>query len=185
MRRKETAVIPIPRRMEITAVLCFQSRHCKLHFAVCICTREENEGLQREHLFAAGFPIGARAALLAHDFAPQSLVCYTFASGWRGKGVGGVLCGAAECGHKRFFAAVGQADFVTGLRHKRRIFEKQNPTVRKRKRRYIKPAAATLPRLMASPSEAYPETDPPAASSGSRSDENESPRRSVCVLHRL
>jgi hypothetical protein len=32
-------------------------------------------------LFAAGFPIGARAALLAHDFALQSLVCYTFASG--------------------------------------------------------------------------------------------------------
>ena len=30
--------------------------------------------------FAAGFPIGARAALLAHDFASQSLVCYTFAS---------------------------------------------------------------------------------------------------------
>ena len=27
-------------------------------------------------LFAAGFPIGARAALLAHDFASQSLVCY-------------------------------------------------------------------------------------------------------------
>ena len=81
-------------------------------FAVCICTCEGNEGLQREHLFDAGFPIGARAALLAHDFALQSLVCYTFASGWRGKGVDGVLCGAAECGDKRFFAAVGQADFV-------------------------------------------------------------------------
>lgn len=38
-------------------------------FAVCICTCEENEGLQREHPFGAGFPIGARAALLAHDFA--------------------------------------------------------------------------------------------------------------------
>ena len=52
------------------------------------------------------------SSLLAHDFALQSLVCYTFASIWRGKGVGGVLCGAAECGNKRFFAAVGQADFV-------------------------------------------------------------------------
>ena len=31
--------------------------------------------------FAAGFPIGAQASLLAHDFALQSLVCYTFASG--------------------------------------------------------------------------------------------------------
>ena len=68
MRQKETAVIPILRRMEITAVLCFQSRHCKLLFAVCIYICEENEGLQREHLFAAGFPIGARASLLAHDF---------------------------------------------------------------------------------------------------------------------
>ena len=81
MRQKETAVIPIPRRMEITAVLHFLRRHDKLPFAVCICTCEENEGLQREHLFAVGFPIGARASLLAHDFALQSLVCYTFASG--------------------------------------------------------------------------------------------------------
>ena len=48
MRQKETAVIPIPRRMEITAVLHFLRRHDKLPFAVCICTREGNEGLQRE-----------------------------------------------------------------------------------------------------------------------------------------
>lgn len=48
MRQKETAVISILCGMGITAVLCFQSRHCKLPFAVCICTREENEGLQRE-----------------------------------------------------------------------------------------------------------------------------------------
>lgn len=51
MRQKETAVIPIPRRMEITAVLHFLSRHDKLPFAVCICTREENKGLQREYSF--------------------------------------------------------------------------------------------------------------------------------------
>ncbi len=55
MRQKETAVIPIPRRMEITAVLHFLRRHDKLPFAVCICTREGNEGLQREYSFAAGF----------------------------------------------------------------------------------------------------------------------------------
>ena len=42
-------------------LLHFLSGHCKLAFAVCICTSEENEGLQREHLFAAGFPIGARS----------------------------------------------------------------------------------------------------------------------------
>lgn len=82
-------------------------------FAVCICACEENEGLQRENPFAAGFPIGAQAALLAHDFALQSLMCYTFASVWRGKGVGGALCNGAECGGKRFSAAVGQAGFVT------------------------------------------------------------------------
>ena len=28
--------------------------------------------------FGAGFPIGASSILLAHDFALQSLVCYTF-----------------------------------------------------------------------------------------------------------
>ena len=48
-----------------------------------------------------------------------------------------------------------------------------------------RPAAATLPRLTASPSEACPATDPPAASSGSRSDENVSPRRSACAQYRL
>ena len=31
--------------------------------------------------FGSGFPIGAKAALLAHDFALQSVVCYTFADG--------------------------------------------------------------------------------------------------------
>ena len=28
--------------------------------------------------FDAGFPIGARASLLAHDFPQESLVCYSF-----------------------------------------------------------------------------------------------------------
>ena len=42
-------------------LLHFQSRQCKLPFAVCIYACEENEGLQREHPFAAGFPIGTRA----------------------------------------------------------------------------------------------------------------------------
>ena len=63
-------------------------------------------------LFAAGFPIGARSIPVGTRFCLQSLVCYTFASSWRGRGVGGVLCSAAECGNKRFFAAAGQADFV-------------------------------------------------------------------------
>ena len=46
-------------------VFLFSSYAIKLHFAVCICTGEENEGFQREHPFDAGFPIGVRASLLA------------------------------------------------------------------------------------------------------------------------
>ena len=50
MRQKETAVIPIPRRMEITAVLCFQSRHCKLPFCslrtVCVGNMRMSRGAQ-------------------------------------------------------------------------------------------------------------------------------------------
>lgn len=83
MRQKETAVIPIPRRMEITAVLHFLRRHDKLPFAVCIYTCEEmrdckgrsrlsaRSALQSVSRFevstgdprpvAAGFPIGARS----------------------------------------------------------------------------------------------------------------------------
>lgn len=66
---------------------------------------------------------------------------YTFASGWRGKGVGGVLCDMAECGNKRFFAAAGQADFVTWVAAQSQDFEKQNPTGRRRKQRYIQPSS--------------------------------------------
>ena len=89
MRQKETAVIPIPRRMVITAVLHFLRRHDKLPFAVCICTREENERLQREHLFDAGFPIGARSIPVGTRFcsAKSSLLylCFrlTRERGWR------------------------------------------------------------------------------------------------------
>ncbi len=46
----------------------FLSRHYKLHFCSCICVCEENEEFQRERPFDAGFSIGARAPLLAHDF---------------------------------------------------------------------------------------------------------------------
>lgn len=53
MRQKETAVIPIPRRMEITAVLHFLRRHDKLPFAVCIYTCEEMRDCKGNILFAA------------------------------------------------------------------------------------------------------------------------------------
>ena len=140
MRQKETAVIPIPRRMEITAVLCFQSRHDKLPFAVCICTCEENEGLQREHLFAAGFPIGARSIPVGTRFcSAKSSVLYlcfrlTRERGWRRT----LRCGRVW--QQTLFRGSRTGGFCDGgLRHKRRIFEKQNPTGRKRKQRYIKP----------------------------------------------
>ena len=70
-------------------LLHFLSRHCKLRFAVCICTCEENEGLQREHPFAAGFPIGARSIPVGTRFCfAKSSVLYlcfrlTRERGWR------------------------------------------------------------------------------------------------------
>ena len=51
-------------------LLHFLSRHCKLPFAVCICTCEENEGLQREYSFCRGVsnrgassPVGTRFSI--------------------------------------------------------------------------------------------------------------------------
>ena len=70
-------------------LLHFQSRHDRLPFAVCICTCEENKGLQREHLFAAGFPIGARSIPVGTRFCfAKSSVLYlcfrlTRERGWR------------------------------------------------------------------------------------------------------
>ena len=70
-------------------LLHFQSRHDRLPFAVCICTCEENEGLQREYLFAAGFPIGARSIPVGTRFcfAKSSVLylCFRLARkrGWR------------------------------------------------------------------------------------------------------
>lgn len=70
-------------------LLHFLSRHDKLPFAVCICTCEENEGLQREHLFAAGFPIGACSIPVGTRFcSAKSSVLYlcfrlTRERGWR------------------------------------------------------------------------------------------------------
>ena len=70
-------------------LLHFLSRHDKLPFAVCICTCEGNEGLQRENLFAAGFPIGARSIPVGTRFcAAKSSVLYlcfrlTRERGWR------------------------------------------------------------------------------------------------------
>ena len=70
-------------------LLHFLSRHCKLPFAVCICTCEENEGLQREYSFCRGvsnrgasIPVGTRFS------AGKSSVLYlrfrlTRERGWR------------------------------------------------------------------------------------------------------
>ena len=94
-------------------LLHFLNRRCKLHFAVCICTCEENEGLQREHLFAAGFPIGARSIPVGTRFcSAKSSVLYlcfrlTRERGW----LRHLLYGQIAVG-RRFSAAGGQADFV-------------------------------------------------------------------------
>ena len=169
-----------------TAFCIFRAGITSCLFAVCICTCEGNEGLQREHLFAAGFPIGARSIPVGTRFCfAKSSVLYlcfrlTRERGWRRT----LRCGRVW--RQTLFRGSRTGGFCDGgLRHKRRIFEKQNPTGRKRKRRYIKPAAATFPVLTASPAEAYPATDSPAALSGSRSDENVSPHRSACAQYRL
>ena len=58
-------------------------------FAVCTYTCEENEGLQREYSFAAGFPIGARSIPVGTRFcsAKSSVLylCFRLARkrGWR------------------------------------------------------------------------------------------------------
>ena len=70
---------------KIAAFFYFQA----VAFAVCICICEENEGLQREYLFAAGFPIGARSIPVGTRFSVgKSSVLYlcfrlTRERGWR------------------------------------------------------------------------------------------------------
>ena len=95
---------------KITAFFYFQA----VAFAVCICICEENEGLQREYLFAAGFPIGARSIPVGTRFcSAKSSVLYlcfrlTRERGW----LRHLLYGQIAVG-RRFSAAGGQADFVT------------------------------------------------------------------------
>ena len=167
-------------------LLHFLSKHYKLAFAVCICNCEENEGLQRENLFAAGFPIGARSIPVGTRFCfAKSSVLYlcfrlTRKRGWRrtqqwGRVWRQTLFRGSRTGG---FCDVSYSTNAGFLRSKIRLSGKGS-------RRYIKPAAATFPVLTASPAEAYPATDSPAALSGSRSDENVSPHRSACAQYRL
>lgn len=63
--------------------------------------------------FCTGFPIGARSIPVGTRFCfAKSSVLYLCFRLTRERGGGGILCGVAECDNKRFFAAVGQADFV-------------------------------------------------------------------------
>lgn len=75
MRQKETAVIPIPCRMEITAVLHFLRRHDKLPFAVCICACEENVGLQREYSLCRGVSNRGAQHPCWHTILLRKVVC--------------------------------------------------------------------------------------------------------------
>ena len=89
---------------------------------------------------AAGFPIGARSIPVGTRFCfAKSSVLYlcfrlTRERGWRRT----LRCGRVW--QQTLFRGSRTGGFCDGgLRHKRRIFEKQNPTGRKRKQRYIKP----------------------------------------------
>lgn len=96
-----------------TAFCIFRAGITSCLFAVCICTCEGNEGLQREHLFAAGFPIGARSIPVGTRFcSAKSSVLYlcfrlTLERGWLRHLLRGQIAGDSH-----FSAAVGQADFV-------------------------------------------------------------------------
>ena len=76
------------------------------------CT--DRRGVQRGTAFPLARGFQRRAApSLAHDFPSESLVCYTFASGWCRKGAGSVICDLGRWAAGRHFsAAVGQEDFV-------------------------------------------------------------------------
>ena len=66
----KTAAVFILARMESTAVLYFLRNGVKLHFYSLGTIFEENVRVSRgENPLGSGFPIGARASLLAHDFA--------------------------------------------------------------------------------------------------------------------
>ena len=79
---------------KITAFFYFQA----VAFAVCICICEENEGLQREYLFAAGFPIGARSIPVGTRFsAGKSSVLYA------GKGLASPSAMRADSGRQTLF----------------------------------------------------------------------------------
>ena len=75
----KTAVIFIPARMEITAVLYFLRKGVKLHFYSLGTIFEENMWVSRGmQPLGSGFPIGARSIPVGTRFCLQSLVCYTF-----------------------------------------------------------------------------------------------------------
>ena len=95
--QKKAAVIFILARMEITAVLYFLKKSVKLHFFSLGTIFEENMLVSRGmQSLGSGFPIGARASLLAHDFCTiwlsansESLVCYTFCAATQWHAVAG------------------------------------------------------------------------------------------------
>ena len=99
--------------------------------------------------FGSGFPIGASSTLLAHDFARQSLVCYTFCDRDAGKELSpyrtdhflwqqkdGYLQAQEACGYS-FFGYMRCGKAQVGDR---------SCAASPGSKRYIKPAAATRPR---------------------------------------
>ena len=138
--------------------------------------------------FDAGFPIGARSIPVGTRFcSAKSSVLYlcfrlTRKRGWRrtlrcSRVWQQTLFRGSRTGG---FCDVSYSTNAGFLRSKIRLAGKGSEGIYS-----PRPAAATLLCLTASPSEAYPATVPPAALSGSRSDENVSPHRSACARYHL
>ena len=141
-----------------------------------------------EYHLGSGFPIGASSIPVGTRFSVgKSSVLYLCFRPTRERGWLRHLLYGQIAVDRHFSAAVGQADFVTPRWHKCRIFEKQNPTGRRRKQRYIKapvPPQRHTKTTTAVPARGYPLQYLPMSLHGSLSDWNELLSRSSYAPHR-
>lgn len=132
--------------------------------------------------FGSGFPIGASSTLLAHDFARQSLVCYTFCDRDAGKELSPYrtdhFLWQQKDGYLQAQEACGYSFFGCRRCSKAQV-EDRNCAASPGSKRYIKPAEATRPRspntTTAVPTTRYPGLALRFSSLCFRTDENASP----------